>query len=372
MTNKTAAYRNTVACNNTEAGVAHMEVRVHQGWEHTTSTDVYLRGSFHSEAMITGSGKWPALDQYTAWWESTGFAIPKQLLDMVMPGLDVVAQLAEQLAADPRTAGDQSAVEVCNVLKHARKVYLEDAVDSQPKYPGFPAYRHRVFTHPAWASYAREEAARVRVRKQNWLDRDAELAQRVDGLADSLGTQLQLLGDKIDAVAVAAAAPLPAAAAAPSSSSGSGSVVAPALPSIPANVLGVRQFYGEWSLVLKPQYVKYLEEKGGFKWLEIFGKERHHAEKQSYAKVAPWLNFMDSLSEDEVEAALAACEQAAAAAGVKEGTLVRVVFPMCVKPNIKCAHPKNRVCSCKEHVAQLIAALTAAGLAAPLQAATKQ
>lgn len=387
MTNKTAVYRNTVACSNTEAGVNHVEVRVHQGWEHSTSTDIYLRGSFNAHGMIVGSGKWDGLDKYYCWWESSGTAIPRQLLDMVFPNLDTVAQLAEQLAANPRTAGDLSAVAVCDVLKHARKVFLEDAACKRPRYLAFPAYSHPVFSHPLWLSYAKEETLRVEVKRQNWLEKDAELAQRVDGIQGSmenmtgtLSRQLQQLEGKIEQLAVAGAsgpAPAPAAAEA-STSSSSGSLNR--VPVLPPKIAGVRMFYREWGLLLQPQYLKYKEINGEYKWIEMFGKDKAHSEKQSYFKISPWLAFMDSLSVGVgmqegivlIDAALRVFEKVAVELGVSEDTLVRALFPLLVKPHTKCAHPKNRACNCSEKVAKLKVALEEAGLGAPLAALTKK
>jgi len=387
MSNKTAVYRNTVACSNTEAGVNHVEVRVHQGWEKSTSTDIYLRGSFNAHGMIVGSGKWDGLDKYYCWWESIGTAIPRQLLDLVFPNLDTVGQLAKQLAANPRTAGDLSAVAVCDVLKHARKVFLEDAVVKRPKYPAFPAYSHPVFSHPLWPGYAKEEALRVEVKRQNWLEKDAVLAERVDGLQGSmenmtgtLSKQLQQLEGKIEELKVAgtSGAPPVTAAAAEASTSSSGSLNR--VPVLPPKIAGVRIFYREWGLLLQPQYLKYKELNGEYKWIEMFGKERAHAEKQSYFKVAPWLTFMDSLTGGVdvqqgvvlMDAALRVFEKTAVEVGVSEDTLVRALFPLLVKPHTKCAHPKSRACSCVEKVTKLKAALEEAGLGAPLAALTKK
>lgn len=386
MSNKTAVYRNTVACSNTEAGVAHTEVRVHQGWEHSTSTDIYLRGSFNAQGMIVGSGKWDGLDKYYCWWESSDVAIPRQLLDLVFPNLDTVGQLAQQLAANPRTAGDISAVAVCDVLKHARKVFLEDAVVKRPKYPAFPAYSHPVFSHPLWPGYAKEEALRVEVKRQNWLEKDAVLAERVDGLqgtvenmTGTLSKQLEQLEGKIEELKVAGASAAAVAAPAEASSSSSGSGSVSRVPVLPPKIAGVRIFYREWGLLLQPQYLKYKEINGEYKWTEMF-EERAHAEKQSYFKVAPWLNFMESLSmglvlqEDVqlVDTALGVFEKAAVELGVSEDTLVRALFPLLVKPHTKCAHPKNRACNCLEKVAKLKVALHGAGFGDALAAVTKK
>ena len=387
MSNKTAVYRNTVACSNTEAGVAHTEVRVHQGWEHSTSTDIYLRGSFNAQAMIVGSGKWDALDKYYCWWESTGNAIPRQLLDLVFPNLDTVGQLAQQLAANPRTAGDISAVAVCDVLKHARKVFLEDAVVKRPKYPAFPAYSHPVFSHPLWPGYSNEEALRVEVKRQNWLEKDAVLAERVDGLqgtvenmTGTLSKQLEQLEGKIEQLAVAGASTAAVAVPAEASSSSSGSGSVNRVPVLPPKIAGVRIFYREWGLLLQPQYLKYKEINGEYKWIEMFGKDKAHSEKQSYFKVAPWLNFMDSFTVGVevqqgvvlVDAVLGVFERVAVELGVTEDTLVRALFPLLVKPGTKCAHPKSRACSCAEKVAKLKAAIEEAGFGDALAAVTKK
>lgn len=387
MTNKTAVYRNSVACGNTEAGVNHVEVRVHQGWERSTSTDVYLRGSFNAQGMIVGSGKWDSLDKYYCWWESTGAAIHRQLLDLVFPNLDMVSHLAHQLSAEPRTAGDLSAVAFCDVLKHVRKVFLEDAVYKRPKYPFFPAYRHSVFSHPLWPGYAKEEALRVEVKRQKWLDKDAELAQRVDGLQGSmqdmtgvLSKQLQQLEGKIEQLGATSASMLPAPdnggepAAAPQAEA------VDRVPVLPPKIAGVRVFYNEWALLLRPQYARYKELNGEYKWVKMFGKERAHAEKMSYFKVAPWLTFMDSLTVgvglqqglELVEAALQVFEKLVIDNGVSEDTLVRALFPLCVKPGTKCSHPKNRACNCAEKVTKIKAALEEACFGAPLAAITKK
>jgi hypothetical protein len=337
--------------------------------------------------MIVGSGKWDGLDKYYCWWESIGTAIPRQLLDLVFPNLDTVGQLAKQLAANPRTAGDLSAVAVCDVLKHARKVFLEDAVVKRPKYPAFPAYSHPVFSHPLWPGYAKEEALRVEVKRQNWLEKDAVLAERVDGLQGSmenmtgtLSKQLQQLEGKIEELKVAgtSGAPPVTAAAAEASTSSSGSLNR--VPVLPPKIAGVRIFYREWGLLLQPQYLKYKELNGEYKWIEMFGKERAHAEKQSYFKVAPWLTFMDSLTGGVdvqqgvvlMDAALRVFEKTAVEVGVSEDTLVRALFPLLVKPHTKCAHPKSRACNCSEKVAKLKAAIEEAGLGAPLAALTKK
>ena len=74
-----------MVCNNTEAGVAHLETRVHQGWEHTTATDVYLRGSYHPSAMFPAVG-WESMRHYYCWWESSGTDIPADLLYNVLGG----------------------------------------------------------------------------------------------------------------------------------------------------------------------------------------------------------------------------------------------------------------------------------------------
>jgi hypothetical protein len=125
---------------------------------------------------------------------------------------------------------------------------------------------------------------------------------------------------------------------------------------------------------LEPQYVKYKEINGSYKWVQMFGKEKAHAEKQSYFKVAPWLSFMDSLAVGVtmqegvqlMDIALGVFEKTAVEVGVSEDTLVRALFPLLVKPHTKCAHPKSRACSCVEKVTKLKAALEEAGLGAAL------
>jgi hypothetical protein len=117
VTGKTAVThlpRSTVVCNNTEAGVPHIETRVHQGWEHTTATDVYLRGSYHPSAMFPAVG-WESLRHYYCWWESDGTDIPKELLFTVFGGyrfglspvtLEWILSFAEQVGASgPPTTG---------------------------------------------------------------------------------------------------------------------------------------------------------------------------------------------------------------------------------------------------------------------------
>jgi hypothetical protein len=76
---KTHLARNTVLCNETEAGVAHTDVRGHMGLEHSTSTDVYLRGSYWTRPMLAAAG-WGDMDRFFCWWEGKESSIPRLLL----------------------------------------------------------------------------------------------------------------------------------------------------------------------------------------------------------------------------------------------------------------------------------------------------
>lgn len=79
---KTHLARNSVLCNETEAGINHTDVRGHMGLERSTATDVYLRGSYWTRPMLGAAGWGDQLDSFYCWWEGEESNIPAQLLQM--------------------------------------------------------------------------------------------------------------------------------------------------------------------------------------------------------------------------------------------------------------------------------------------------
>ncbi|NBR26170.1 MAG: hypothetical protein EBU08_20775, partial [Micrococcales bacterium] len=115
----THIHRTDLICRQAEAGVSHIESKIHQGFEHTTSTDIYLRGSLNTLAMLPAVG-WKGNESFFCWWESDETNIPGQLLHAIFPKLDDVYEFAKYVHQE--TGGDASAVAVCEVLKYLRRV----------------------------------------------------------------------------------------------------------------------------------------------------------------------------------------------------------------------------------------------------------
>lgn len=190
----THIHRTDLMCRQTEAGVPHLEVRCHQGLEHTTSTDVYLRGSFHIAAMLPAVG-WDDKKSYFCWWESDGSEIPPELLHAVFPGLDKILMFVKDIQ-EKVGGGDDSAVAVLETLKHLRKVFLEDAVYRQAKYPTCPAYAtHPIFNTPRlrviFNTYAAAEKQRVASREVQYREKDANITYQLNDLNSKVEKLLQ-------------------------------------------------------------------------------------------------------------------------------------------------------------------------------------
>ena len=92
----THLYRTDLACKQMEGGVPYVEVNVHQGWEKSTSSDIYLRGAFKPVAAYTAVG-WDNMKSYYCWRESEGRGIPPELLQQVMQPLDRVQAKAQRV-----------------------------------------------------------------------------------------------------------------------------------------------------------------------------------------------------------------------------------------------------------------------------------
>jgi hypothetical protein len=99
----THLYRTDLACKQMEGGVPYMEVNVHQGWEKSTSADIYLRGAFKPVAAYPAVG-WDDMKSYYCWRESEGRGIPPELLRQVLPGLDRLQAKAQRVVDKVRSS----------------------------------------------------------------------------------------------------------------------------------------------------------------------------------------------------------------------------------------------------------------------------
>ena len=156
--------RNTVGCELLENGTGVEDTGLYQGWYHNTAADIYLRGCFKTEPMLVAHKWLGGRGEFDCWWECPDQTrIPAELLAAVFPGLDDLLVLASE-----QSSRDRSALEFLKALHLLRRIFLEDAIVHQPKYPDFPAYsRHPIFNRPspaiktAWLEFRAAEMSRV-------------------------------------------------------------------------------------------------------------------------------------------------------------------------------------------------------------------
>lgn len=335
-TAKTQVYRTTRACELIEKGVPFTDVGVFQGWWHDTAADVYLKASVKAGPLLQAAG-WDGMDKYHCWWESADGDIPDELLQLVFPGLDDIAMLAEEV--NNKTGKDLSAVKVCEVLKWMRRVYIEDAVVHQTKYHTFPAYTgHQLFEHRGWDPFVKAETERVRQRQQEW-----EVTQRDPTLAAALKEQLQNKDDAIRELkgmvqelvedrrrSVSAPAPMETEEPAPSVLAATKDRPIPALfePSSMADA------FEQWDTVQRANFNFYLDSGIPIPWKDIY-QGKANTMRQRYHKMKPWLLYMDLVvTEDGRKAVdvIVELSRIAAKYRVEEGVFIKDAFYHLVHP----------------------------------------
>lgn len=362
----TSLHRNDLACRQSEAGVAHLEVRIHQGWEHSTDTDVYLRGALHSTPMLTAVG-WKGVDSYFCWYESKREDIPKVLLDNIIPGVNEL--LAYAKAVNSKCGGDRSAVEFLKVLQRSQQLFCEASVQLYHKYPSFPAFReHRVFNSPGlkavWSQYAAAERQRVEQRASDYSQKDANVMYQLSELRSSHASAMdevkQQLQQVTDIVKQSVSGNL--SAATPSVSPSRDPVLSPQrqylpLPPIPESVSNMSSFYAAWVSGMKEQIDAHIKQHNRCYWSEVFGLQLAKIMKKRYHKIAPWVEFLDGVSESA--AVISVMEAFAKEHKIKHSKLVKTIFYHMRRPETMCSYNERQLCNL------LKAALESAGYTVP-------
>jgi hypothetical protein len=185
-----------------------------------------------------------------------------------------------------------------------RKVFLEDAVYRQEKYPDFPAYKHRVFNLPQWKVYAEAEKKRVAAREAEWKQKDADLLFKVNELQQGqvdTSAALQGLNDKLDQLVqngVAVSEASGTAPEAPQEAPLQESTPTLPLPALPKTIADIREFYITWHNNCRHQYIAHKATHCVFKWKDIYGSD-FQVYKLRYYKAEPFLSFLDGLDDSQ-------------------------------------------------------------------------
>lgn len=319
---KTHLGRNTVLCNETESGVNHSDVRGHMGLEHTTATDVYLRGSYWTRPMLAAAG-WTDLNKFNCWWESTEGCIPCVIKDMVFRELDDLQQYAEQV--NRRCGGDYSAVEFCKVLVYLRRVFLEDAVVKRERLTGFPPYSHPVFNAQIWNQYEEEERQRTDERMQAWNSKDADVNIRLDQLKEiqeaGARRQEQALNDLIATFGKRVDISAPKE-----------TLFVAQLPTFPDKILDMTTFYTGWIEHDSQLLQSHLDQNGGrIAWTKVWAKAEGKTQAIRYQRYQDWLNYLDNMESQTAQAALNVMVGFAKRESITHNVLVKQVFYYAVR-----------------------------------------
>jgi hypothetical protein len=338
-----------VACRQKEAGVPHEETKVFMGFEHTTATDIYMRGSFHVAAMLPAVG-WDNKDSFFCWWESSGRNIPQPLLDAVIPGLDRLSNFAKYV--QQKVGGDASAVAVCEVLKYLRGVYIEDAVYRQSKYPLFPAYQHVIFKFPPlyniFIQYAVAERKAVYARQQQYMEKDANIhyklnfqAQAMDSMSSKL-LDLEVLLTSGGSSSGAAGGSSSGAAGGSSKGAGVGNSSGAAggnyypLPALPDTIDDLFAFYTSWDSTWRGQINDHKAVfKAGCQWQQQFGEKPGKALGKRYHMYIDFLTFVDSFDKESVPQLLGDLVEFAQQHKLAFTKLVKKVFYHVARPHTR-------------------------------------
>lgn len=315
----THVHRTDLICRQTESGVPHIESRIHQGFEHTTSTDIYLRGGFNVSAMLPAVG-WESHKSYYCWWESDGKDIPDDLRCTIFPQLDAISRLAER-------STDVSAKEVCKLLHYLRKVYIEDAVYRQPKYPEFPAYQHPIFLNGTFKNiiveYSTQESKRVLSREEDFKRKDADILTKISNQEENiqtlsnhikllLGTQLN--SDKLHVTRCVEEPHLP-------------------LPSMPQIVVDIRSLYDMYVDTWKQLFKNHTDYYQKCMWTKCFNKQDAAVSSKRWHMYKDFLYFMDTLDPNDKIIAFTVLESFAQKNNLDHNKLIKKVFYHCVRPN---------------------------------------
>lgn len=360
---KTHLGRNTVLCNETEAGVAHVDVRGHMGLEHTTSTDVYLRGSYWTRPMLAAAG-WTELDKFFCWWESKESFIPSPLRKLVLPMLDELFEYATQV--NDKTDGDHSAVEFLKVLNYLRKVFLEDAVFKRHENPMFPPYTHPVFSTLLWTQYASTEAQRVVAREKTWGSKNADVKGCLEQLREAQEATAQRHEKALKEIVDSLASKMEsiecqgATAAATTAQRVLGTSMP--LPSFPDKILDMNTFYTGWTARDKMMLEAHAKmNKGRIAWGKVWDKAEAKKQAIRYQRYQDWLAFLDNLGPNDRKASIRIMTLFALEGNWTHNVLVKQIFYYAVREDDATCEQSIRSAG-----KDLMAALSRANIPLPL------
>jgi len=105
------------------------------------------------------------------------------------------------------------------------------------------------------------------------------------------------------------------------------------LPTIPAAIEDIQQFYQSWSNELKTAF----DEKRFRKpqWLKCFGKENACTHKLRYEKCYNWLDYLDSLPLSQAQQVIETMTKFSENNNLTHSALIKQVFYLMVRPNSK-------------------------------------
>jgi hypothetical protein len=174
-----------------------------------------------------------------------------------------------------------------NPTRYARKVFLEDAVELQHRYPNFPAYRHPVFLMPEWAQYASRERVNTEVRKKQYTSSAADIQAQLQAAADAHTEALQGLHSKLDAVI---SGPPQAPPAPPTAAAAPVAEADPRVSILPLTIEDITQFYWVWCTELRAQY----RARKRLQWKD-FDKHTARLASQRWAQLSILVDFLDGI-----------------------------------------------------------------------------
>jgi hypothetical protein len=329
-TAKTQIYRTTRASELIEKGVAFSDVGLFQNWHHDVPADKYLKASVKAGPLLKAAG-WDDIESFLCWWEGTEDDIPSELMSLVLPGLDEVADLANRV--NSKTRKDVSAVKVCEVLRWLRKVFIEDAAAHIDKYPMFPAYNgHPVFKHTKWQEYVKAERQRIKVRQQQW-----ETSRRDPALAAALKEHLKHKDEAIrdlknmvrDLIADRKTVPVPAPLVEEEEPP------AEMKPERPMPALyepkSMHDTYDDWVTTQRANFNYYIDAGIPIPWKDLYG-DRANTMRQRYHKMKPWLAYMDLIDYEKSTEVIEKFMVIANKYRVDEGVFIKDAFYHLVHP----------------------------------------
>jgi hypothetical protein len=329
-TAKTHLGRNTVLCNETESGVNHTDVRGHMGLEHTTCTDVYLRGSYWTRPMLAAVG-WKELDAFHCWWEGDDSLIPNVLKQMVFRGLDSLQRLVEEVNAEYSV--DYSAVELCKVLVYLRRVFLEDSVVKRETLIGFPPYSHSVFSTGLWTVYSDAEKRRVEERASAFASDSACATSGTSTtkmeimIGESMRRQEETLAKWMESFREKKIT---------NSSPELSRVLVCPLPVFPEQVLDMKTFYKVWVDRDRGLLQAHLQQNGNrIAWGKVLHKSEAKTQAVRYQRYQDWLGYLDSLEGEGVaNKAIQIMERFGEQRGCNHNTIVKQLFYYGVREDV--------------------------------------